>query len=191
MEQRNRFYIDGRWVAAHGSGSIDVFSPTDGARLATIPAGDAADADAAVRAARRAFDAWAATAPAARVAFLKKIQEGLKARGDEIARSISLEMGMPYKLSQRIQVGSPAACFGMYARLRADFPFEEQVGHSKVLREPVGVVVAITPWNYPLHQIAAKVAAARASRPGDPRAPDTPLWPLASKMQQERGREYI
>ena len=70
---------------------------------------------------------------------------------------------MPYKLSQRIQVGSPAASFGMYSKMLAEFPFEERVGNSKVLREAVGVVVAITPWNYPLHQIAAKVAAALAA----------------------------
>ncbi|MCM2306791.1 MAG: aldehyde dehydrogenase family protein [Sulfuritalea sp.] len=163
MEQRNQFYIDGKWVAPAGTGSIEVFSPTDGALLATLPQGNAADADAAVMAARRAFDAWSITPPAERAAYLKKIQEGLKARTDEIARTITLEMGMPYKLSQRIQVGSPAASFGMYSKMLADFPFEERVGNSKVLREAVGVVVAITPWNYPLHQIAAKVAAALAA----------------------------
>jgi len=70
---------------------------------------------------------------------------------------------MPYKLSQRIQVGSPAASFGMYSKMLADFSFEERVGNSQVVREAVGVVVAITPWNYPLHQIAAKVAAALAA----------------------------
>jgi len=72
-------------------------------------------------------------------------------------------MGMPYKFSQRIQVGSPTASFGMYSKMLADFPFEERVGNSKVVREAVGVVAAITPWNYPLHQIAAKVAAALAA----------------------------
>ncbi|KAF0164512.1 MAG: aldehyde dehydrogenase [Rhodocyclaceae bacterium] len=163
MEQRNQFYIYGQWVAPAGQGSIEVFSPTDGALLATVPQGNAADADMAVLAARRAFDAWSATPAAERAAYLKKIQEGLKARTDEIARTITLEMGMPYKFSQRIQVGSPTASFGMYSKMLADFPFEEQVGNSKVVREAVGVVVAITPWNYPLHQIAAKVAAALAA----------------------------
>jgi len=163
MEQRNQFYIYGQWVAPAGAGSIDVFSPTDGALLATVPQGSAADADLAVLAARRAFDAWSVTPAAERAAYLKKIQEGLKARTDEIAKTITLEMGMPYKFSQRIQVGSPTASFGMYSKMLADFPFEEQVGNSKVVREAVGVVVAITPWNYPLHQIAAKVAAALAA----------------------------
>ena len=163
MEQRTQFYIGGQWVAPAGQGTIEVFSPTDGALLATIPQGNAADADAAVTAARRAFDAWSMTPAAERAAYLKKIQEGLKARTDEIARTITLEMGMPYKFSQRIQVGSPTASFGMYSKMLADFPFEEKVGNSKVVREAVGVVVAITPWNYPLHQIAAKVAAALAA----------------------------
>jgi acyl-CoA reductase-like NAD-dependent aldehyde dehydrogenase len=163
MEQRKQFYIYGQWIAPAGTGSIEVFSPTDGALLATVPQGNAADADAAVMAARRAFDAWSATPAAERAACLKKIQEGLKARTDEIAKTITLEMGMPYKMSQRVQVGSPTASFGMYSKMLADFPFEEKVGNSKVVREPVGVVAAITPWNYPLHQIAAKVAAALAA----------------------------
>lgn len=163
MEQRNQFYIGGQWIAPAGQGSIEVFSPTDGALLATVPQGNAADADAAVMAARGAFEAWSATPPAERAGFLKKIQDSLKAHTDEIARTITLEMGMPYKLSQRVQVGSPTASFGMYSKMLTDFPFEEQVGNSKVVREAVGVVAAITPWNYPLHQIAAKVAAALAA----------------------------
>ncbi|MCX7146943.1 MAG: aldehyde dehydrogenase family protein [Sulfuritalea sp.] len=163
MEQRTQFYIDCQWVTPAGQGSIEVFSPTDGALLATVPQGNESDADKAVMAARRAFDAWSVTPAAERAAYLKKIQEGLKARADEIARTITLEMGMPYKMSQRVQVGSPTASFGMYSKMLADFPFEEKVGNSKVVREPVGVVAAITPWNYPLHQIAAKVAAALAA----------------------------
>ena len=163
MEQRTQFYIDGQWVSPAGQGSIEVFSPTDGALLATVPQGNAADADKAVTSARRAFDTWSVTPAAERAAYLKKIQEGLKARTDEIAKTITLEMGMPYKFSQRIQVGSPTASFGMYSKMLADFSFEEKVGNSKVVREAVGVVAAITPWNYPLHQIAAKVAAALAA----------------------------
>jgi betaine-aldehyde dehydrogenase len=131
--------------------------------MGRIPEGDYADVQAAVTAARRAFDGWAATPVAERAAFLKKIQEGLKARADDIARTISGEVGMPLKLSAMIQAGSPIGTFGMYARMLGDFAFEEKVGHSLVLREPIGVVAAITPWNYPLHQIAAKVAPALAA----------------------------
>ena len=105
MITKEKFYIDGQWVAPQGRGAIDVHSPTDGSLLARIPQGTAADAEAAIAAARKAFDAWAATPPARRAELLKKIQEDLKARTDEIARTITLEMGMPLKLSQRIQVG--------------------------------------------------------------------------------------
>mgnify|MGYP000884213877 FL=1 len=163
MEARTQFYIGGRWVAPQGPGTIEVFAPADGSRLATIPEDSAADADAAVAAAQAAFAGWAATLIAERAALLKSIQGGIKARGDEIARCISQEMGAPLAFSKRVQVPSPAATFGLCAKLLPDFPFEAQVAHSKVVREPVGVVVAITPWNYPLHQIAAKVAAAMAA----------------------------
>ncbi len=163
MEVRDSLYIGGRWVKPAGRECIEVFRPADGALLATIPAGNRLDAEAAIAAARAAFPAWSATSAGERAALLKRIQQALKARSDEIAALITAEVGMPYKLSQRVQVGSPVAVFGLYARLLADFPFEERVVNSKVLREPIGVVAAITPWNYPLHQIAAKVAAAMAA----------------------------
>lgn len=163
MEIRSSFYIDGQWCAPCGSEVLPVVSPADGSLYGQVPAGTAADAEAAILAARRAFDAWSATTPATRAAFLKAIQGGLKARAEAIAQTISGEMGCPIRFAQTVQTGSPIATFGMYARLLADFAFEEAVGNSKVVREPVGVVAAITPWNYPLHQIAAKVAAALAA----------------------------
>ena len=163
MKDRTQLYLGGTWVAPAGAGSIAVNCPTDGSRLAGIPLGNAQDADAALRAARAAFDGWAATPQAERAGYLSKIQAGLSARADEIAETITLEMGMPLKLSKLIQAGSPIAIFGLYAKILADFPFEERIGNSQVLREPAGVVVAITPWNYPLHQVAAKVAAALAA----------------------------
>jgi betaine-aldehyde dehydrogenase len=163
MLDRDKLYIDGRWTPSSGSGAIDVINAATEAPMGRVPEGNAHDVDAAVAAARRAFGAWAATAPAARAAFLKKIQDGLKARADEIARTIAGEVGMPLKLSARIQAGTPIATFGLYSRMLAEFPFEETVGNSLVVREPIGVVAAITPWNYPLHQIAAKVAPALAA----------------------------
>ena len=163
MKDRTLFYLGGSWVAPTGTGSIEVLCPSDGSLLARIPEGNEQDADNAVRAARAAFDGWAATPAPERAEYLNKIQAGLRSRADEIAETITLETGMPLKLSKLIQVGSPIANFGAYAGMLADFPFEQRVGHSLVLREPVGVVVAITPWNYPLHQIAAKVAAALAA----------------------------
>ena len=98
-----------------------------------------------------------------RAEYLAKISAGLKARSDEIAKSIAQEVGMPIKLSARIQAGLPIAVFGNYAKMLDGFKFEEQVGNSLVVRDAVGVVGAITPWNYPLNQIALKVAPALAA----------------------------
>ncbi len=163
MQVRDRLYINGAWVAPHGNGTIDVYAAATEEVIARIPEGDADDANAAVAAARAAFEGWAATPPSERAALLAKIQEGMKSRADEIGRTIAQEVGMPVKLATRIQAGSPTFTFGMYAKLVGDFKWEEKVGNSVVLREPVGVVACITPWNYPLHQIAAKVAPALAA----------------------------
>jgi len=163
MQVRDKLYINGLWTAPRGDKSIDVINASTEEVMGRVPEGTAADADAAVAAARAAFDAWAATPAAGRAAFLQKIHEGLKARSEEIGRLIAGEVGMPLKLATMIQAGSPTATFGMYAKLLGSYAFEETVGNSLVLREPVGVVAAITPWNYPLHQIAAKVAAALAA----------------------------
>jgi acyl-CoA reductase-like NAD-dependent aldehyde dehydrogenase len=163
MQNRDTLYIDGKWVKPSGRNKIDVINASTEEVMASIPEGDQNDANAAVAAARSAFDAWSATPPAVRGDFLRKIQEGLKARSDELANLIAGEVGMPLKLSAQIQVGSPIANFGYYAKMASEFTWEETTGNSRVVREPVGVVACITPWNYPLHQIAAKVAAAMAA----------------------------
>ena len=163
MQVRDQLYINGQWTAAKGSKSIDVINASTEAIMGRIPEGTPADVDAAVAAARTAFDGWAARPAAERAGFLQKIHEGLKARMEEIGQLIAGEVGMPVKLATMIQAGSPTATFGMYAKMLGSFAFEEKVGNSLVLREPVGVVAAITPWNYPLHQIAAKVAPALAA----------------------------
>ena len=163
MQIRDKLYINGQWSASSGARTIDVISPSTEDTIGRVPEGTAADADAAVRSAAAAFDAWAATPPAVRAAFLQKIHEGLKARAEEIGRTIAAEVGMPLKLATRIQAGSPIFTFSMYAKMLGDFRFEEKIGNSLVLSESVGVVAAITPWNYPLHQIAAKVAPALAA----------------------------
>lgn len=160
---RDRLFIGNRWVAPHGSAFIDVIDPASESVMGRIPAGDDADADAAVQAARAAFDTWSATSPAERAGYLARIADGLRARSEELARLIAGEVGMPLKLAAAIQVGSPIAIFADYARLAGEVEWERQVGHSRVLREAVGVVACITPWNYPLHQIAAKVGAALAA----------------------------
>jgi betaine-aldehyde dehydrogenase len=163
MQIRDKFFIGGRWVAPHARETIDVHNAGNGEVMGRVPAGDAADADAAVKAARAAFDQWKDTAVEKRAEFLEKISAGLKARADEIARTIAQEVGMPLKMSSRIQAGLPIANFANYSRVLKEFAFEEKIGNSLVVREPAGVVVAITPWNYPLHQITLKVAAALAA----------------------------
>ena len=163
MQERTQFYINGQWVTPSSSDSIAVHHAGTGAVMGSVPAGGDKDIDAAVAAARSAFDAWSQTAPAARAEFLAKIAAGLKARADELGKIMAQEVGMPIKLSGRIQAALPIATFGNYAKMAADFQFEEQVGNSLVLRDAVGVVGAITPWNYPLHQIALKVAPALAA----------------------------
>jgi betaine-aldehyde dehydrogenase len=163
MQNRDQLYIDGRWIASRGGKTIDLISPSTEEAIGRVPEGTEADVDAAVAAARAAFDGWAARPAPERAGFLQKIHEGLKARAEEIGRTIALEVGMPLKLATRIQAGSPIYTFALYAKMLGDFSFEERVGNSIVMREPIGVVAAITPWNYPLHQIAAKVAPALAA----------------------------
>jgi acyl-CoA reductase-like NAD-dependent aldehyde dehydrogenase len=163
MQLRDNIYIGGKWVPSASAGLLDVHSASTEEVIARVPAGAREDVQQAVRAARDAFDGWAGAAPAARAAALSRIHDGLKARSDEIARIIAAEVGTPLKMAQRIQAALPVSSFALYARLAAEYAFEEEVGNSLVVREPVGVVAAITPWNYPLHQIAAKVAPALAA----------------------------
>jgi len=163
MQIRDKLYIGGQWLPSASPALLDVHSASTEEVFARVPAGDKADVDRAVAAARGAFEAWSRTSPSERGAALGRIHDGLKARGEEIARTIAIEVGTPLKLAQRIQAALPVSSFGLYTGLVTEFPFEEQVGNSTVVREPVGVVAAITPWNYPLHQIAAKVAPALAA----------------------------
>jgi aldehyde dehydrogenase (NAD+) len=163
MKAYDKLYIDGAWVEPSGKDTLDVINSTTEEVIATIPAGDANDIDRAVKAAKAAFPAWSQTSVQDRAKYLTRINEGLSARADEIANIVSEEVGMPKMLSKLIQVGLPQGSFAVNAQLVEGFQFEEQVGTSLVVREPVGVVGCITPWNYPLHQIAAKVAPALAA----------------------------
>ncbi len=153
-----RHWIDGAWQ--EGSGSIAVVNPATGDTVAEVPAGGTAEVDAAVQAARRAFPAWAARPLADRVAALTAIREGIKARSAEIAASITAEMGSPTKFANTVQTGMPMATSKGVIGLAESFPWTEEIGNSLVVREPIGVVGAVTPWNYPLHQVVAKVAPA-------------------------------
>jgi acyl-CoA reductase-like NAD-dependent aldehyde dehydrogenase len=163
MIVRDSFYIDGAWVSPAGSETLDVTDSTSEELFATIPAGTAADIDRAVQAAHRAFPSWAATPAKDRGAFLQKITEGLQARAGEIADVISHEVGMPRSLSEVIQVGLPTGEFADNAARASSYVWQEEIGNSLVVKEPVGVVGAITPWNFPLYQIVLKVAPALAA----------------------------
>jgi aldehyde dehydrogenase (NAD+) len=158
----DKLYINGAWSRRTGP-MIDVIDASTEEVFARIPEGTPADADLAVKAARAAFDGWSQTPAPARADYLDKIHAGLKARSDELARTIACEVGMPMKLAARLQVAGPVWNWSNYAKLAREFEFETTVGNSTVVREAVGVIVAITPWNYPLNQITLKVAAALAA----------------------------
>lgn len=163
MKAHDGMYIDGAWRPAAGRDVIEVVNPADEQVIATVPAGTAEDVAAAVRAARAALPGWAAAPPAERAARLAALRDVLAARKDEIAETVTAELGSPPAFSQAVHASVPIAVAGSYADLAATYAFEEKVGNSTVFHEPVGVVGAITPWNYPLHQIVAKVAPALAA----------------------------
>jgi len=163
MLVRDKLFIGGQWVAPSGKDTIDVHNAGNGEVMGRVPAAGAKDVEAAVAAARSAFGSWSKLSPEERAGYLEKISANLKARSEELAKVIAQEVGMPLKLAGRIQAGLPIANFANYAKLLKDFVFEQKVGNSLVVREPVGVVGAITPWNYPLHQITLKVAPALAA----------------------------
>jgi aldehyde dehydrogenase (NAD+) len=157
---RDKLYIGGEWVEPDGSRMIDVINPTTEEAIGRIPEGTAEDADRAVRAARAAFDSWSRLSPHERAGYCEAIGAQLTERGDELGALITSELGMPLGLSRMIQAGLPAMGFSAMPELVEEIAWEEEVGNSLVVREPAGVVAAITPWNYPLNQIALKVAPA-------------------------------
>ena len=163
MRNYDKLYIDGAWVASAATSTIDVINASTEQVMGRIPEGTAADVDSAVRAAKAAFPAWSQTPVEERAAALKRVQAGIGARMDEIAEVIAGEVGMPLGMAKAIQVGLPYNETGINADLIGTIAWEETIGNSLVVREPIGVVGCITPWNYPLHQIAAKVAPAIAA----------------------------
>ncbi|WP_435611965.1 aldehyde dehydrogenase family protein [Streptomyces sp. bgisy159] len=163
MKAHDGIYLDGAWRPALSRDLIDVVDPVDEQVVARVPAAGPDDVDAAVRAARTALPGWAATAPAERAARLTALRDALAARQEEIAETVTAELGSPIGFSRAVHAAVPIAVAGSYAELAASHGFEETVGNSTVLHEPIGVVAAITPWNYPLHQIVAKAAPALAA----------------------------
>ena len=160
MGDRAELYIGGAWVQPARPGTITVVNAATEQPLATVPAGSREDIDRAVAAARDAFEGWASSPLEERLGHLERLHAGLLGRIDEVGRVVAQEVGMPLPTASVIQGGVPAVIIKSFIDLARHFPWEEQAGSSTIVREPVGVVGAITPWNYPLFQAACKVGAA-------------------------------
>jgi betaine-aldehyde dehydrogenase len=160
---REKLYINGEWIKSAGTGMLDVINSTTEEVMGRIPEGTTDDVNRAVGAARAAFESWSAAPVQERAALLASIASGLSGRRDEIAAIVASEVGMPLPLATNVQAGMPAMVMGVFAKMLGEYSFEEQIGNSLVVREPVGVVACITPWNFPLHQVVAKLAPALAA----------------------------
>jgi betaine-aldehyde dehydrogenase len=163
MTTYDSHYINGAWRKATSDAVFEVHDATTEETMATVPQGTAEEATQAVLAARAAFPAWSALGVEERCGYIDKIVAGLKARTEEMGTAIAREVGMPIKMAKMIQVGGPVFNWGNAAKVARAYPLEEKVGHSLVVREPIGVVSCITPWNFPLNQITLKVAPALAA----------------------------
>jgi len=158
-----RFYVNGRWIAPAGGATAPIVNPADRTEIGRVALGAPADAERAVAAAHAAFPAWSATSPAERIAYLEKILAGLIARNDEIGDAITAEMGAPRSLGRGDQAGSGPQHFAEIIRVLKAYRFETVVGKTLVRREAIGVCALITPWNWPINQVAVKVAPALAA----------------------------
>ena len=163
MNTYNLHYIDGQWVPSIGGTRHEVVNPATEEVVSTVTLGTAADVDAAVKAARRAFESFSQTSKEERLALLGRIAEEYKKRIPDIAKAISEEMGAPISIAQTAQSGSGMGHLMSAIEALKGFDFEESTGKNKVVYEPIGVVALITPWNWPMNQIAAKVAPAIAA----------------------------
>ena len=161
MIEKRDFYIDGAWVAPVVARDHDVIDPATEDACAVISLGDAADTDAAVAAAKRALPAWKATPPAERLAYVEKILEIYKARAQEMAEAISLEMGAPIDLAAANQVGAGTWHISNFIKAAREIDWVRPLGDgtkgAMIALEPVGVVGLITPWNWPMNQVTLKV----------------------------------
>jgi acyl-CoA reductase-like NAD-dependent aldehyde dehydrogenase len=160
LRARETVFIGGKWVEPRGAEPIEVVNPTTEETIATVPGCTPVEVDRAVEAAREAFEDWSRTPRGERAEAIAAIASGLQERADELTAMITQELGMPLKLSRMVQVGLGINHFAAMPELMEQVAWEEEAGSSRVVREAVGVVGAITPWNYPLNQIGAKVAAA-------------------------------
>ena len=163
MHVRQQLYIDGSWVEPNGEGAIEVVNPATEKVIGSVPIGSESDANAAVEAARAAFPSWSESTIEERADYLNRLSSALKERGEEMAELITSEVGTPIEYSRMAMVGTPRVVSRSYAKILDGFAWEEEVRNSIVVKEAIGVVAMITPWNFPLHQIIGKVAPAIAA----------------------------
>ncbi len=160
---RDKFYINGQWVDPVGTGVLEVVDASTEEIIGTVPAGVAADVDRAAEAAAAAFETWGLTTPQERQAYLQKLKDAMSARQNELGEIMACEVGMPVGMATAIQAGLPIQSVANFIKILDDYDWEDHLGNSAIIKEPVGVVACITPWNYPLHQIMAKVCPALAA----------------------------
>jgi acyl-CoA reductase-like NAD-dependent aldehyde dehydrogenase len=160
---RDKFFIGGAWVSPAGTETLEVVDSSTEEVMGTVPAGNAEDANRAAEAAAAAFETWGMTTPSERQEYLRRLKTAMAARQDELGNVMSHEMGMPLTMATPIQAGLPIQSIANFIKILDDYQFEDHIGNSDIIKEPVGVVACITPWNYPLHQIMAKVCPALAA----------------------------
>lgn len=165
VDKADQFYIDGAWVEPvdGAGGTLDVIDPATEAKVGAVALGTAADLDRAVKAARTAFETYSQTSVEERIALLEKIAAVYKARFTDMGKAISLDMGAPISFATRFQAGAGMGHFRTAAGVLKDFHFHEDWGPTAVVREPIGVVGMITPWNWPANQMCCKIAGALAA----------------------------
>ncbi|MCH1524590.1 MAG: aldehyde dehydrogenase family protein [Candidatus Thalassarchaeaceae archaeon] len=163
MHAREQLYIDGKWIDSLGKGSIDVINPATEEIIGRVPVGSTKDVDKAVVAAKSAFDSWSKSSIEERIELLNALSNAFKERGEELAQTITSEVGTPIGYSRVAMVGTPRVVSRSYAKILEDYVWEEEIRNSIICKEPIGVCAFITPWNFPLHQIIGKVAPAIAA----------------------------
>jgi len=163
MLEKLQFYIDGQWVDPVTPKTLDVTNPATEEVYGRISLGSAADVDIAVAAACRAFESFSQSSREERIDLLQRILDTFKRRHDDVAEAIMDEMGAPWNLAQKAQAASGPQHIWAALKALKNYEFEERIGNNLVVREPIGVCGLITPWNWPMNQIAVKVAPALAA----------------------------
>jgi acyl-CoA reductase-like NAD-dependent aldehyde dehydrogenase len=154
----DKHYYDGAWQKSTGTETIAVTSSATEEEVARVPRGTAEDVDRAVKAAKRAFETWSRLPVEERAQWLEKLSAAMKTRVPQIAEAIAHEVGTAIGFATKVQAEFPIMMIGMNAKFIREAKLEEELGNSLVIKEPVGVVGCVTPWNYPLHQVVCKIA---------------------------------